>query len=92
MGLFDTGGDGDQKLEEILARLERVEEKLDRLLAVGAASGAGAGGPSQEALLEELRAFKQKGSKIQAIKRYREVERVGLKEAREYIDGVWHSL
>jgi ribosomal protein L7/L12 len=43
--------------------------------------------PSQD--LSDIRALLERGNKIEAIKRVRELTGVGLKEAKDYLDGLW---
>ncbi|HJZ48507.1 MAG TPA: ribosomal protein L7/L12 [Roseiflexaceae bacterium] len=42
--------------------------------------------PSGEVSLAEVHALALQGQKIEAIKRYRELTGVGLKEAKDYVD------
>lgn len=67
-----------ERLERLEQQLSRVEGKLDQLL--GASHGAS---PSLDDVLRGLVDSRQK---IQAIKFYRQVMGVGLKEAKEYVD------
>jgi ribosomal protein L7/L12 len=81
MGLFDTS---DSRMEEVLARLERIEDKLDRLLAQGGAAPSADMGDLKSECLALVRA----GRKIQAIKRWREVTGQGLAEAKQAVEAL----
>ncbi|MEZ6233360.1 MAG: ribosomal protein L7/L12 [Phycisphaerales bacterium] len=81
MGLFGSSN------ADVAARLARVERKLDALLAslgIDGAACAGAGDPA----LDDVRALVAGGRKIEAIKRYREITGVGLKEAKVAVDAM----
>ena len=90
MGLF--GGDAPHedylKLEARVAALESTVAWLASRSAESA-PGAATAGPSQEPpWLGEVRSLKGQGNAIMAIKRVREVTGWGLKEAKDYVDGL----
>jgi len=92
MGLFDSGSNNSAdtgKLDEILERLERVEAKLDQLLAGGASAGSGAPGGDMARLEADVRELLRAGKKIQAIKMWREVTQLGLKESKEAVEALY---
>lgn len=87
MGLFDNF-DGDTKADEILTRLERIEQKLDWLLEAKGANAAEAAVP--ESLVEqEVLELMRDGRKIEAIKYYRGKSGAGLKEAKDWVEALW---
>lgn len=69
--------------ERLMARLERVEQKLDLLL-----ERSGIAAPDEDAALSEVRVLLRAGRKIEAIKRYREVTGVGLREAKDAVEAM----
>jgi len=66
-----------------VATVSRIEAKLDLLLAQAGLSYD----PYKDTPAAVVDAVKR-GQKIEAIKRYREVNPVSLKEAKEYVEGV----
>lgn len=92
MGLFDSGNDkgiDGEKLDEILERLERVELKLDRLLiSKGGFMAPIEDGSEMDKLREDALALLRAGKKIQAVKLWRDVTRIGLKEAKEAVESL----
>lgn len=85
MALFGSGVDHS-------AQLDRIEKKLDMLLSgvgLGSRSSAdtapmSAGG--EHPRMSEIRALAAGGRKIEAIKIYREITGLGLKEAKDAVD------
>jgi len=83
-----------QRLALIEARLQQLFEHLDvepRASAVGEGGGwwggsGDEGAASDPASNPEIQDLLAKGNKVQAIKRYRELTGVGLKEASEAIE------
>ncbi len=71
--------------ERLMARLERVEQKLDLLLQN---AGIASPGEDEDAAIAEVRALLRAGRKIEAIKRYREVTGVGLKDAKDAVEAM----
>ena len=69
------------RLERLEQQLSRVEGKLDQLLGANHA-------PAHDPQLEEVRRLAQSGQKIQAIKRYRELTGLGLKDAKEAVEAM----
>jgi ribosomal protein L7/L12 len=65
--------------------LKEAKDYVDALEA-GRAPPAAAASPAPAGGLDEVRALALQGNKIQAIKRYRELTGVGLKEAKDYVD------
>jgi ribosomal protein L7/L12 len=65
------------------ARIRRLEEQVAYLYQHLGIAAPGAGGSSQDA---ELLALVNDGKKIHAIKRYRDLTGVGLKEAHDAVD------
>jgi len=87
MGLFESF-DQDKKADEILARLERIEQKLDSILeARGGYEGAATG--SSATLEQEVLELLRDGRKIEAIKYYRGKTGVGLKDAKDWVEALW---
>jgi ribosomal protein L7/L12 len=73
---------------DLLPHLVRIEQKLDTLLA---SLGLGAGGPmaaGDDPRMAEVRALAAGGRKIEAIKVYREITGLGLKEAKDAVDAM----
>lgn len=62
-------------------RLNRLEHKLDLVLAK-----LGVEEPVDDVVDEQLDELLRRGKKIQAIKRYRELTGLGLKEAKDEVD------
>lgn len=73
--------------QELRDQLNRIESKLDQLLAQSAPRG-GAQAPDP---YTEVRASLANGRKIEAIKIYRELTGVGLKEAKEAVEAMMAS-
>jgi hypothetical protein len=70
------------------ARLDRLERKLDQILAhLGMAGGANSVFRGNSLLTDEERSLLLEGKKIQAIKRVRERTGLGLKEAKDLVEG-----
>jgi ribosomal protein L7/L12 len=65
------------------ARISRLEEQVAHLYQHLGMTAPGTGASSQDA---ELLALVNDGKKIHAIKRYRELTGVGLKEAHDAVD------
>ena len=90
MGLF--GGDAPHedylKLEARVAALESTVARLASRAAEGALGGDTADASQESPWLGEVRALKGQGNAIMAIKRVREVTGWGLKEAKDYVDGL----
>ncbi len=83
---------GDEALLEYIhginERLRRLEEHAER---VGRQLGVPFGDPSVSAgsgIPADVVALAQGGNKIEAIKRYRELTGVGLREAKDVVDGI----
>jgi ribosomal protein L7/L12 len=85
---------GDEALLEYIhginERLRRLEEHAER---VGQQLGVPFGDPSASAsagsgVPADVVALAQGGKKIEAIKRYRELTGVGLREAKDVVDGI----
>lgn len=96
MGIFGRSGDT-RELEQRIARLEdqvRQLTQLVRSLTTDSAPGtwpvvpAGGDMTDQPDWLYEVRALTAQGKKIEAIKRTREATGLGLKEAKDYVDGL----
>jgi ribosomal protein L7/L12 len=78
-----------QRLALIEARLQQVLEHLDlrpRGSAGGPSWGGGEGEAPDPAADPEIQDLLAKGNEVQAIKRYRELTGLGLKEAKDAID------
>ena len=85
-------------INDRLARLESAVASLQGQVATlttgagqyaGNPSGAATGAqPPQAEWLAEVRALKESGNKIEAIKLYREHTDLGLKEAKDAVDGM----
>lgn len=76
------------------AQLDRIERKLDMLLS-GVGLGVGSGGspspmhaPGDHPRMAEVRAHVAANRKIEAIKIYREITGLGLKESKDAIDAM----
>ncbi|WP_235736311.1 ribosomal protein L7/L12 [Nocardioides alcanivorans] len=90
MGIFSGGEVSRDEFERLSRRVEQLERTLAALsLQQGAAapsgeaaSAAGLAGPD----LTEVMALKQQGKLIHAIKVYRELTGVGLREAKETVE------
>ena len=90
---------GDEALLEYIhginERLRRLEEHAERVgQQLGVPFGhpsASFGGPSSSTgsgVPADVVALAQSGKKIEAIKRYRELTGVGLREAKDVVDGI----
>jgi large subunit ribosomal protein L7/L12 len=82
-------------INERLRRLEDHAERVAQQLGVpfgdpsGLGSGSAAGSASAgSGVPPEVVALAQGGKKIEAIKRYRELTGVGLREAKDVVDGI----
>ena len=72
---------------EILSRLRRLEQKVEFLLSeLGLAEKEAANVPQLDPWLGEVMALLERGNKIGAIKKYRELTGVDLREAKDAID------
>ena len=72
--------------QELRDQLNRIESKLDQLLAQSSPR-SGAQAPASDSYAE-VRASLANGRKIEAIKLYRELTGVGLKEAKEAVEAM----
>lgn len=82
MALFGSGPDHS-------AQLARIERKLDTLLAsLGLGPGGGGTGVPDDPRMAEVRSLALGGQKIEAIKVYREITGLGLKESKEAVDAL----
>jgi ribosomal protein L7/L12 len=102
MGFFDkpeqlgTPGSVDtQRLDQLEARVRQLEATVALLVQQGAAPAATGGvaaaaDPSAAAdqLIAQIRQLKAEGNLIQAIKLYRQATNVGLKEAKDAVEGM----
>jgi len=97
VGIFGGSAQDQVDLDHLKDRVTRLEAQVASLqgqlaaLAAGAAApGAGSpGAPPPEAdWLAEVRALKASGNTITAIKLYREHTGLGLKEARDAVEGI----
>jgi ribosomal protein L7/L12 len=71
--------------------LKEAKDYVDSIPAYGGLPpllAAAAAPPAPAPSLEQVHALAQQGQKIQAIKLYRELTGVGLKEAKDYVDGL----
>ncbi len=76
LSLWSSGASG-----ENLRRIKRIERKIDLILGhLGLDPNQGV----DQQVLELVKA----GRKIEAIKAYRELTQVGLKEAKDYVEGL----
>ena len=81
-------------INERLRRLEEHAERVAQQLGVpfgNPAAAAGLGNPSAavgSGIPADVVALAQSGKKIEAIKRYRELTGVGLREAKDVVDGI----
>ena len=71
--------------EELRARVRRLEQQVEFLINHLGLSGR-VGQP--DAILNEVLALKRAGNVIEAIKIYRDATGVGLREAKDYVDGL----
>ena len=86
MGLF--GSPQEQvDFDDLKTRVARLEAAVASLQAQLAPARAG-GLPADGAWLAEVRALKERGKLINAIKLYREQTGVGLKEAKDAVEGM----
>lgn len=70
------------------ARLDRLERKLDHIVAhLDRTGGANSVFRDSSLLTDEERSLLLEGNKIQAIKRVRERTGLGLKEAKDLVEG-----
>lgn len=81
MGLFGAGTDHS-------VQLNRIERKLDAILASLGLDAAGGGAGAEHPRMGEVRSLAASGRKIDAIKLYRELMGVGLKEAKGAVDAM----
>ncbi len=80
-----------ERITRLEARIARLEAKIDailRHLGIEAEQVASPPSPEQQELLELLR----QGHKLHAIKRYRELYGVGLKEAKDAIEALAREM
>lgn len=68
-------------------QLNRIEEKLDRLLLL-MGQPQQPQNPSMDALHAECRRLLDAGKKIQAIKHYRDITQIGLREAKQAVEAL----
>ena len=69
--------------------LKEAKDYVESMPAGGvppAPPGSQAGAPAAQGSLAEVHALAARGNTIEAIKRYRELTGVGLKEAKDYVD------
>ena len=69
--------------------LKEAKDYIESIVAGGVPPALSAGRvdqPAAQGSLAEVHALAQQGQKIEAIKRYRELTGVGLKEAKDYVD------
>ena len=100
MGIFGGSAQDDvdlRSLQERVSRLEATVASLQGQLAALTGGAVAAGGPvpyagtpapDAEAWLAEVRRLKANGKLIHAIKVYREHTGVGLKEAKDTVEGM----
>ena len=100
MGIFGGSAQDDVDLREVKDKLARLESAVAQLQAQVASLTAGAhadgavvaapagAAPGGEPWLAEVRALKESGKVINAIKVYREHTGVGLKEAKDAVEGM----
>lgn len=91
-----------QEAQEIAARLDRIEQKLDALLALmGNAQHSHLSpltdpsppmDPLHDPRFAEVRGFIQQQQKINAIKRHRELTGMGLKESKDAVEDLERRL
>jgi ribosomal protein L7/L12 len=90
-GLALGASGSSRRVRRIEGRLAQVERKLAAVLA---RSGAGAEPPLLQTPLppqpglDQVHAFLREGKKIQAIKVYREITGVGLKDAKDAVERI----
>ena len=82
MGLFGSSH-GD-----LLPHLQRIEAKLDTLLASLGLTASTGPAPGEHPRMAEVRALAAAGRKIEAIKIHREITGLGLKESKDAIDAM----
>jgi large subunit ribosomal protein L7/L12 len=80
-------------INERLRRLEEHAERVGQQLGVpfgdpSASGSASASASAGSGVTAEVVALAQGGKKIEAIKRYRELTGVGLREAKDVVDGI----
>jgi ribosomal protein L7/L12 len=68
--------------------LKESKDYVDALMAESSAGMGGKVGVSQETLAFEVRHLVERGRKIEAIKRVRELSGMGLKEAKDFVDSL----
>ena len=101
MGIFGGSAQDQVDLSHVNDRLAKLESALASLQAQVAALTTGAGPyagnpsdasagalPADGAWLQEVRRLKASGKAINAIKLYREHTNLGLKEAKDIVDGM----
>lgn len=72
---------------ELASRLRRLEQKVDFLLnELGLAAKEAEYASRPEPWLSEVMALLERGNKIEAIKKYRELTGVDLREAKEAVE------
>ncbi len=82
MGVFGSGN------ENLIPHLARIERKLDTLLASLGLSSGGPPAAAGDPRMHEVHSLAAAGRKIEAIKLYREVTGLGLKEAKDAVDAM----
>jgi large subunit ribosomal protein L7/L12 len=93
MGIFGGSAQDDVDLRELKDRVSRLEATVASLQGQLAALGSGpapavSAPPADLAWLAEVRRLKDSGKLIHAIKAYREHTGVGLKEAKDAVEGM----
>jgi len=74
-------------IEEAVARIRELERKVDLLMRhLGLDAGSPAG--SSGGVPDDVARLVREGRKIDAIKRYREITGLGLKEAKDAVDAI----
>lgn len=89
VGLFKlfSGGSGSADSDDITTRLAALERKIDGImgaLGIGSESGSASGSARLSPVVQQYLA---RGQKLEAVKAYREETGLGLKEAKDAIDG-----